>query len=263
MIQEQTSLSHQERKLILSLHKAKGRKEHNLFVAEGPKLVKELLVAFSCRFLITIPSLWHSLPKPYTIEKVILLPESYDFSPISSLQTPRPMIGIFKLPEIEEEIPTIAQMALLLDNVQDPGNVGSILRTCDWFGIRQVFVTQGTADVFSPKVVQATMGGLARVKVYPIADIDAFMQRVERENIPIWGTFLEGENLLDLQSSLPHPCEPSLWVMGNEGKGISEQVAKYVTNLVTIPPQSPDGVHSESLNVAVATAIVIARCFLS
>lgn len=263
MIQEQTSLSHQERKLILSLHRAKGRREHQLFVAEGPKLIEELSEAFRCRLLITTPSMWQTFSQSPTIAKVILLPESYDFSAISSLQTPRSMIALFELPAPQEEEPPIERMSLLLDNVQDPGNVGSILRTCDWFGIRQIFVTMGTADIFSPKVVQATMGGLARVKVSYVVDIDTFMQKLEREKIPVWGTFLKGINLLKSHAPLPLPTTPSLWVMGNEGNGISNQIAKYITHSVTIPAQTPDGHHAESLNVAVATAIVVARCFIS
>ncbi len=263
MIKEQTSLSHQERKFLLGLQKAKGRREHRLFVAEGPKLIEELLEAFHCTLLITTPTWWHTFPKTTAIDKVILLPDNYDFTAISSLQTPRPMIAVFRQPDKVEALPVITGMSLLLDNVQDPGNVGSILRTCDWFGIRNVFITLGTADPFSPKVVQATMGGLARAKFFFIDDIEAFMKSITAARIPVWGTFLEGDNLLDARCPLPHPAEPSLWVMGNEGKGISDQVARHVTHAVTIPAQAVDGQHSESLNVAVATAVVIARCFFS
>lgn len=255
------TLTNQERKLITSLHTAKGRRKTHLFVAEGPKLIGELMAAFPCRLLVTTEELFPLLPSKSRVERVVLLPSSYDFSSISTLQTPRPMVALFEQPQELSVEPLPQGLALLLDNVQDPGNVGSILRTCDWFGIRQVYATEGTADIFSPKVVQSTMGALARVRVTSVRDLPSFMTEVSTANIPVYGTFLQGENLLEPDIELPTPTTPSLLVMGNEGKGVSDTVAKGVTHALTIPDQTPDGLHTESLNVAAATAIVLARLF--
>ena len=160
-------------------------------------------------------------------------------------------------PKLIGETSTITAPSLLLDNVQDPGNIGSILRTADWFGYRTVFTTEGTADPFSPKVVQATMGALARVKVTPVADIHSLLGQAHKDGVAILGTFLEGEDIL-AHHSTPLFSSPYLLIMGNEGQGISPSVAQYVTQRLTIPPSSPDGKQVESLNVAAATAIVLA-----
>lgn len=251
-----TTLSQREKKLIIALRQAKVRRTEGLFVAEGPKLIGELLASFSCRLLVTTAASLPLVEGLGHIERIVLLPESYDFGSLSSLRTPRPMIALLALPS-PPPVSSISTPTLLLDNVQDPGNVGSILRTADWFGCRSVLTTEGTADPFSPKVVQATMGALARVQVSQIANPQTLLEEARAQGIPILGTFLDGEDLLSC-SCLPRVHPPYILVMGNEGQGISPSVAQYVTQLLTIPPASPDGIQVESLNVAAAAAIVLA-----
>ena len=250
------TLSQREKKLIVALQQVKVRRAEGLFVAEGPKLIGELLATFPCRLLVTTASFLPLVEGLGQIQRVVLLPEEYDFSSLSTLRTPRPMIALLELPT-PLSTSTITAPSLLLDNVQDPGNVGSILRTADWFGCRSVFTTEGTADPFSPKVVQATMGALARVKVTPVTDIHSLLGQAHRDGVAILGTFLEGEDIL-AHHSTPLFSSPYLLIMGNEGQGISPSVAQYVTQRLTIPSSSPDGKQVESLNVAAATAIVLA-----
>lgn len=253
-------LSQREKKLILALRLRKVRLREGLFIAESPKLVGELLPYFRCRLLVTTP-LYYREVAPYekNIEKLILLPENFAFSSLSSLETPRPLIALLELPKQEKSPQQLSAPALLLDQVQDPGNVGSILRTADWFGITTLFTTEGTADVFSPKVVQATMGALAHIKIYPLANPQQYLQELAAQGTPILGTYLEGENLLS--PSWQAPQGGSLLILGNEGKGISASLTPYVSQRISIPAGNPQANHVESLNVAAAAAILMAQLY--
>ena len=142
---------------------------------------------------------------------------------------------------------------LALDDVQDPGNMGTIIRLADWFGIRDIFCSEATVDCFNPKVVQATMGAIARVRVHYVP-LPKFLQRMSSEGIPVYGTFLEGENIYDAE--LP---ATGVLVMGNEGQGISAAVGQQTTHKLYIPSYPTDAETSESLNVAVATAVATAE----
>ena len=173
-----------------------------------------------------------------------------EISKISTLQTPQGILAVLHLPQNVLPPPSNfkGSFTLVLDDVQDPGNVGTLIRTADWFGIRRMICSEGTADVFNPKTVQATMGSLARVTVH-YTDLPTFL---EKQEIPIFGAFLHGEDLYEAM-----PGDEGFLVLGNEGKGISAEVEKWVNRRLTIPG---DG-KAESLNVAVSGAIFCSELF--
>lgn len=260
-------LSAQEKKIIRGLAQKKKRLHHGLFLAEGPKTIAELIETFPCRLLVGTEEGFQALQQVYRlrtplevlwrkIAKIVCLPEHYDFASLSQLQHPQPLIALFQLPSAgETPLPTSA--ALLLDAVADPGNVGTILRTCDWFGIRDVYYTDGTADPFSPKVVQASMGSIARVHLYPCTGVD-FVDRAKKERIPILGGVLEGKDIFALSKSLPRLSDPMLLILGNEGNGISKEIRKRLTHPLFIPAASSSPqARPESLNVAISLAILL------
>jgi TrmH family RNA methyltransferase len=179
-------------------------------------------------------------------EKKTIITEN-DLRKISALATPNSCLALFKMP-LEK---AIVQTGLIvaLDSIRDPGNLGTILRLCDWFGIQQVLCSTETVDLFNPKVVQATMGSIARVNVNYI-NLDAFLTQT---TMPIFGTFMDGTNIY--KSVLP---EQGIIIMGNEANGISASLEKLVQNRLTIP-RFGDLQKTESLNVATATAIVLSE----
>lgn len=240
-------------KYIRSLEQKKKRREEGLFVAEGPKLVEDLLGCFPCSFLAATES-WWMLHEKMTVrieETVVITPG--ELVKASLQQHPQEVIALFRQPSYEIDFTAPARMlCLALDGVQDPGNLGTIIRLADWFGIEHIFCSKSTVDAYNPKVVQATMGALARVKVHYLS-LEGFIQNLNPE-IPIYGTFLEGENLYGLPLS-----QNGLIIMGNEGNGVSSEIASLVTQKLYIPNYPTDRHTSESLNVAIATAVVCAE----
>ena len=168
------------------------------------------------------------------------------------MNTPSEIIGIFEKPAPIEIIPTLEKnkLYLLLDEIQDPGNLGTIIRTCDWFGIYDIFASPNTVDVYSPKVVQATMGSLSRVKVHYL-DLVKLLET--NQDFKVIGTLLDGKPLYEEKN-----VKEAFLIMGNEGKGISEELKKYIDIPLTIPPVNPVN-HPDSLNVSIATAIVLSH----
>jgi len=249
-------LSKAKLKYIRSLELKKNRRAEAAFVAEGPKVVGDMLPAFPCRLLVATEELHASLNKAEATEKVTVTLE--ELTRASFLKAPQEVLAVFAMGS-EEECPSSVveqELCLALDDVQDPGNLGTIIRLADWFGIRHIFCSPATADAYNPKVVQATMGALARVKVH-YSPLVPLLEELKGRNVPLYGTFLDGENLYE-KSLAPH----GLLIMGNEGNGISPEVASYVSERLFIP-NYPVGVEtSESLNVATATAIICAefRC---
>ncbi|HQA75702.1 MAG TPA: RNA methyltransferase [Salinivirgaceae bacterium] len=239
-------------KNIRALSLKKERDAQSLFVAEGEKLVKELLPFFTCRLLLVTRD-WidaKSILKNADYELITL----EEMKKISSLKTPTSVLAIFEKPIMKLDISNLKQeLILILDEVQNPGNLGTIVRIADWFGIRHIICSLNTADVYSAKTIQATMGALARVHVHYV-DLISFLQSYSRLNLPIYGTFLDGENLYGTALS-----RVGAIVLGNEGNGISDEVAKYVSFRIVIPSYPLHVQTSESLNVAVATAVVCAE----
>ena len=173
---------------------------------------------------------------------------------MSSLRTPQGVIGVFKKREFNSEIPS--GLLVALDGVQDPGNLGTIIRTCDWFGIHDILCSRDTADCYNPKVVQATMGALARVRVLYV-DLPKELTLLRQTGLPLYGTLLEGENMYE-PYAIPDK-QRGVIIMGNEGNGISESIRKLITHPLLIPSYPINASTSESLNVSIATAIVLAE----
>ena len=219
-------------KMVRSLQQKKFRDELGLFVAEGEKCVEELRKGFE---------LVHLFREGENARRT-------EIEQMSGLRTPQGVIGVFKKRSVFR-IPC-SDLIIALDGIQDPGNLGTIIRTCDWFGIHDIVCSQDTADCYNPKVVQATMGALARVRVY-YTDLPKWLAE---QQCPIIGTLLEGNNIYEK----PLPKE-GIIVMGNEGNGISQEVRKIITHPIRIPSYPKDAETSESLNVSIATAIVLAE----
>ncbi|WP_439182414.1 TrmH family RNA methyltransferase [Carboxylicivirga taeanensis] len=248
-------LSKNKQKFILSLNRKKIRDQNGVFVAEGHKLVTDLLSS-NCpvesliatdSWLQSHASIVRDLP-----EIISATPET--LKKISTLKSPPQVIGIFKQQASVFSFDALKdELCLLLDEVQDPGNLGTIIRLADWFGITNVFCSENCADVYNSKTIQSTMGAISRVAIHYV-DASAFLKEYTSLNIPVYGTFLDGNNIY--QQALKNQ---GLIVMGNEGKGISQEVEHYVTHRLFIPSFPSDIPTSESLNVSVATAITCAE----
>ena len=236
-------------KLIKSLEQKKFRLREKLFVAEGPKVVGDIMVSKRPQRLIATRQ-WY---EKHQIEEDVLVGED-ELRKVSFLQHPQEVIALFPLPEISSfDYNSLRNdLVLALDDVQDPGNLGTIIRLADWFGIEQIICSLGTADAFSPKVVQATMGSIARVNLH-YTDLPSFLENLG-DGFPIYGTFLNGTNVYEQELS-----KSGVIIMGNEGKGISKEVERYVNKRLFIPSYPAERPTAESLNVAIATAITCAE----
>jgi TrmH family RNA methyltransferase len=234
-------------KFIRSLEKKKFRDESGYFLAEGNKLVADLLPFFDCERLIGKAS-WLATQGDILTDELIVAEEN-DIEKASLLKTPQDVLAVFRQPHhVLDHAALKNELSLVLDGIQDPGNLGTIIRLADWFGIRRLICSSNTADVYNPKTVQATMGAIARVQVFYVS-LPEWLS--EMKDIPVYGAFLEGKNIYT------ETLSPSgLIVMGNEGKGISRSVEKWINQKLYIPNYPPEAETSESLNVAVATAIV-------
>lgn len=246
------TLSKNRIKYIRSLELKKNRKTEGVFLAEGPKLVGDLLGRFPCRFLAATTDWLVKHPHLQTDEVAEASPE--ELTRASLLKTPQQVLAIFEQPaEMIDLAPLPAQsLCLAMDGVQDPGNLGTIVRIADWFGIGHIFCSPNTADIYNPKAIQATMGGIARVQLH-YTPLPALIRQLEE--VPVYGTFLNGGNMYEQ----PLSEAGGLIVMGNEGNGISPEVATLVNRKLYIPNYPAGRETSESLNVAIATAIVCAE----
>ena len=255
-------------KFIRSLQQKKHRDESGLFVAEGEKCIEELRRGF------TLHSLYREGENATHTE----------IEQMSSLRTPQGVIGVFeKAPQSPKGGETALwadgqNIILVLDGIQDPGNLGTIIRTCDWFGVHDIFCSPDTADCYNPKVVQATMGALARVHVH-YTNLEEWLRNITDPLVPVYGTLLDGRNMYEVlqsegrsyseavlqRSGLTGEAGHAVIVMGNEGNGISQAVRRYITHPLYIPAYTDQGQIKEtsdvveSLNVGVATAIVLAE----
>ena len=243
------ALSKNRIKYIRSLELKKNRKSEQVFLAEGPKLVGDLLGHFRCRFLLATAG-WLAENRHLPTNDVTEVTEE-ELSRASLLKTPQQVLAVFEQPDDVMDISVLSRsLCLALDDVQDPGNLGTIIRLADWFGIEHIFCSPNTVDVYSPKTIQATMGGIARVKLH-YTSLPELIRSVE---IPVYGTFLDGENMYS-QPLSTH----GLIVMGNEGNGIGKEVEQLINRKLYIPNYPSDRETSESLNVAIATAVVCAE----
>lgn len=247
-------LSKNQIKFVNSLKQKKERKEQGLFIAEGTKIVLDLLNSkIKVKQVFATEKFVSENKIPSGIECYEIKPTELDR--ISSLTTPNESIAICEIPKHKlDETHLINHLTLVLDGIQDPGNMGTIIRTADWFGIKEIICSNESADVYNPKVVQATMGSIARVKVHYVDLEDMFSNKLKGKNITVYGALLEGENIYKKQL-----FKTGLIVIGNESKGISEKIKPYITEKIKIPSfalekNSKD--EAESLNASIATAII-------
>ena len=230
-------------KLITSLQQKKYRKQEQLFFAEGVKVVQELLNSnFELQDLFTTKQDFLTVPK----NKVHAISEP-ELKKISALTTPNTCLAVFKIPKVKEMVEK--GLIVALDDVRDPGNLGTIIRLCDWFGIETLFCSEESVDIYNPKVVQATMGSISRVNVV-YGNLETFLSQTK---LPVFGTFMDGNNIY--QEELP---KEGIIIMGNEANGISTSVEKLVSERIAIPRFGNLQV-TESLNVATATAIILSE----
>ena len=243
------SISNNEIKRVKSLSQKKFRDELGLFIVEGEKMVQEALAS------------------GLKVDKVYYSDEigTEAMSRISALSSPSPALAVLSKPSdiyIDdvsdlEALLSKGGLYLALDTIRDPGNLGTILRIAEWFGIDAVFAAKDTVDVFNPKVVQATMGAIFRVKMHYV-DLPEVAEKVISKGGRIFGTFLDGENMYGKELDNGKNA-PSVIVIGNESNGISDRMAELVTDRLYIPPYPADQPGSESLNAAVATAVTVAE----
>ena len=236
-----------EIQLVRSLADKRGRAEHGLFLAEGEKLIGELRASHL------------RVRKIYALEGLFTGAEVETVTPrdmerLSQLKTPSNSVALVEIPHYRLKTAELRnRLTLALDEVQNPGNVGTIIRLADWFGITDILCSEGTADCFNPKVVQATMGAILRVRMHyrPLAPL---LAEAAAGGIPVYGTFLEGRNIYTEELT-----PTGIVVMGNEGRGVTPAVGQCITRKLFIPPWPADRRGSESLNVAMATGIVCAE----
>lgn len=235
-------LSKSQIKLINSLSQKKYRHKYQLFFAEGVKVIKELLNSNY-----ELEMLFSEVDMFYTAKDKIELLDDGDLKKISKLSTPQTALALFKIPKASAEVKK--ELIVALDGIRDPGNLGTIIRLCDWFGITQLLCSKDTVDCYNPKVVQATMGSIARVNVV-YTDL---VETLPTLNLPIYGTFMDGKSIYTANLE-----KKGVLVLGNEANGISSEVEKILTNKVAIP-QFGKQQKTESLNVATATAISLSE----
>lgn len=228
-------ISKNQIKFVRQLEQKKYRKAEGLFVAEGPKVVGDLLRAGFKTHTIFATSEWQSQGLPF--QEV----SDEELRRVSFLQHPQKVLALFHIPSIP--VPSVSNLSLALDDVQDPGNLGTIIRIADWFGIDTIYCSEKTTDAWSPKVVQATMGSIARVNIV-YTNLKELIRKVQ---VPVYGTLLDGQDIYTQELS-----KEGLIVMGNEGNGISAEIRQMINRKLLIP-QFHEG--PESLNVAIATAI--------
>lgn len=233
-------------KTIASLGDAKGRRRAGLFVAEGTKCVTSLATRFRVAHLLALPE-WIESHGTLGAERTDLCAPG-NLRQITRLSTTPPVVALFRLPEKVAQAPAATDsFVLALDCIQDPGNLGTIIRTCDWMGLRTIVASTDTVDAFNPKVVQATMGSLASVNVV----YTELPQYLRNSGGCVYGTFLNGDDAFD-----EPPARCGVLVLGNEGKGISPEVERLVDRRLTLPAAA--GTCAESLNVATAAAMLLA-----
>lgn len=237
------------RKFTASLGNIKHRRKYACFKAEGSKCVIDTLGHFDLKYLFATDEWIMNHVK--VVQGLNVIPVSKaDIIQMSSLSAPTSVIAVYSIPEYTFDVRVLHEdLVIALDGIQDPGNLGTIIRTADWFGIRNIICSRDTVDVYNPKVIQSTMGAISRVKVH-YCNLCEVLSGVK--DVSIYGTFLDGRNIYTESLNTK-----GVIIMGNEGNGISSAVAGLVTDRLFIPSYSVDGETSESLNVGVATAITV------
>jgi RNA methyltransferase, TrmH family len=241
---------------IRSLDNKRNRSSSGLFIAEGKKLISELLI--SEIIIDTIYTIKECTSQFQYVKNdnswQITEVSKNEIRKISQLKTPQGCLAICKIPETRlPDQPAQNNYVFCLDDIQDPGNLGTIVRLSDWFGMKDIICSPATADIFNPKVVQATMGAISRVNVH-YTSLKQFLELQTKWSVPVFGTFLDGENIYG--TSLP---SNGIIVLGNEGKGISDDLVPLIKKRITIPNFHSGHQKPDSLNVSVAASIIISE----
>jgi TrmH family RNA methyltransferase len=231
-----------ELKYIQSLSDKKVRLETGCFIAEGVKLVGEMIAAGYPLKAVYALDTWESPDATLEVTRI----EAFELEKMSMLQTPNQVLAVAMMPQKKETLDLAGPLTIVLDGIQDPGNMGTIIRTADWFGITQIVASEDTVDVFNPKVIGATMGSFMRVSV-TYKNLADWMPTVK---LPVYGALLEGENVFTIKTP-----QKGLLVIGSEGKGIRENILDLITHPVTIPKIGD----AESLNAGIAAGIIVAQ----
>ncbi len=231
-----------ELKYIQSLSDKKVRLETGCFIAEGVKLVGEMIAAgYPLKTVYALDS-WESPDATLEVTRI----EAFELEKMSMLQTPNQVLAVAMMPQKKETLNLAGPLTIVLDGIQDPGNMGTIIRTADWFGITQIVASEDTVDVYNPKVIGATMGSFMRVSV-TYKNLADWMPTIK---LPVYGALLEGENVFTIKTP-----QKGLLVIGSEGKGIRENILDFITHPVTIPKIG----EAESLNAGIAAGIIVAQ----
>lgn len=239
-------------KLIKSLAHKKFRSKENLFLVEGDKNVTEVLNSkYTVNKLFATDSFLSNNTKEYKKANSFLRVDYADIKRASLLKTPQNCLAICTLPQQPDRPKQLENnLSIYLDDIQDPGNLGTIIRICDWFKIEHLFFSPKTVDMYNPKVIQASMGSFCRVQTWNTTF--AFIEKLAQSSqTPIFGAFLDGKNIY--KENLP---QKAILVMGNEGNGIQKEIANKISNKIKIPEFSGGNNTAESLNVSVATAVI-------
>jgi TrmH family RNA methyltransferase len=244
-------LSKNKIKFIHSLNRKKTRENEKLFLVEGNKLVLEAISSkLPLKLLVATPDFYELTELDCNLAEEVIECSAEELKKASMLQTPQQAMAVVHMPNNVLRINQLTnQLSIALDFIQDPGNLGTIIRMADWFGIEHLLCSTDTVDCYNPKVIQASMGAILRVNVHYI-DLEEWLEKANQVQLPVYGTFLEGENIY--QSSLSNK---GILVMGNEGNGISPAITRKIEHKIHIPSFATNGDGSESLNVATATAI--------
>jgi RNA methyltransferase, TrmH family len=234
-------------KYIQSLSQKKLRDEAGVFVAEGPKIINELLRSGNIHAKQIFATEEWSAPNPVPDTDILVAVSPAELERLSFQQTPNQVIGIFAKPVFPKTISWNNTISLMLDTIQDPGNMGTIMRCADWFGVKQIVCSRDSADVYNPKVVQASMGSIGRVQVL-YEDLASFLD--EHNTVPVYATTLDGADLYSMAG-----IQSGFILIGNESKGINEALLAKSRYRITIPKKG----EAESLNAAVATGIILSH----
>ena len=241
-----------QQNLLIRWPLKKYRTKENCFLIEGDKMVKEALDSdLKIKLLIVTDQFLNRYPVSQNHAERVIETDAKELKKVSLLQHPQNSLAVCetpKNPELPDSLPD--GLSIYLDGIQDPGNMGTIVRICDWYGIQHIFCSPDSVDLYNPKVIQASMGSFNRIQLHE-CDFETLAGLAQKSGAPVFGAFMNGDNIYHKQ--LP---KQAVLVMGNEGNGIRAAVEKQITNKLSIPNFSANKIKAESLNVSVATAII-------
>ncbi|NLN29818.1 MAG: RNA methyltransferase [Bacteroidales bacterium] len=249
-------LSKKKISFIVSLQKKKAREEHRLFIIEGDKLVREFLSAGqNVKTLVAKPGFVNSLPPAQKQEIDEIIPCSYEeLKRISSMKTPHNALAVVEMPEMKTDPEAPGQkLSVALDFIQDPGNLGTIVRAAAWFGIRNIYCSENCVDIFNPKAIQASMGAILHVRV-AYTDLHSLFRNALRDGIKIYGATLDGNSIYSVKLE-----NRGIIFFGNESRGISDELSSYITDKIMIPSTGRPAPGIDSLNVGMAASVIFSE----